>query len=160
MEELFEKIEDNYLVSNLGRVLNIKREIFMKTRLDKQGYEVLVLHVNGQSVNYSVHRLVATMFVPNPFNLPQVNHINGLKADNVFTNLEWVTSSQNNQHAFDVNLRKSGEEHYKAKLSKENVIMIRELLSEGLSHRYISTLFPVGRSTISKIAKGEIWKHD
>lgn len=160
MEELWSNpIEDNYLVSNFGKVYNIKRNIIMKTRYDRQGYEVLVIQAKGKPINVSVHRLVAKAFLENPLNLPQVNHRDGNKANNIVWNLEWVTASYNNQHAFDLDLRKSGELHHKAKLTCADVKDIRHLLSQGVSHRAIEKYFPVGRSTISKIANNEIWKH-
>lgn len=159
MEELFEKVGDNYLVSNNGVVINIKRDIVMKTRFDKQGYEVLVLQLNGRPTNCSIHRLVATCFLDNPYNLPQVNHIDGVKSNNIVSNLEWVTPSQNNQHAYDLSLRKQGEEHHKAKLNASDVNEIRDRLANGESHRYIASCYAVGRTTISKIAAGQIWKH-
>lgn len=160
MEELFEKIEDSYLISNLGRIYSVKRNIAMKTRFNKQGYEVITLYIDNKMFNCSVHRLVAISFVNNPFSLPQVNHIDGNKQNNTYTNLEWCTASENNQHAFDLKLRISGERHHKAKLTVEDVKEIRLLLAKGYSHRYLTRLFPVGRSTITKIANGEIWKHD
>ena len=88
-----------------------------------------------------------------------MNHRDGNKANNIVWNLEWVTASYNNQHAFDLDLRKSGELHHKAKLTCADVKDIRHLLSQGVSHRAIEKYFPVGRSTISKIANNEIWKH-
>jgi hypothetical protein len=159
MEELWSQpIEDNYLVSNFGKVFSIKRGIIMKTRYDKQGYEVLVLHSNTGAVNRSVHRLVALAFIPNALNLPQVNHIDGNKSNNFVNNLEWVSASVNNQHAFDLGLRKSGENHYKAKLTESDVKDIKYLLTQGVPQRAISKYFPVGRSTIAKIANNQIWK--
>jgi hypothetical protein len=160
MEELWsEIIEDNYLVSSLGKVYSITKDKLMKTRFDKQGYEVLVLHTKNGAVNRSVHRLVAKAFIPNPCNLPMVNHIDGDKTNNMVCNLEWSTSSRNNQHAFDTGLRKSGENHHKAKLSEQDVRDIQVMLSEGMPQRAIAKYFPVGRTTIAKIAKGQIWRH-
>lgn len=60
-----------------------------------KGYPGLV--VNGKSIK--IHRLVAQLFVPNPDNKPQVNHIDRCRHNNHYSNLEWVTQAENNEHA-------------------------------------------------------------
>ena len=107
-----------YEVSNLGRVRAKKRQItytnrhgVTRTRNDKPkiiagrktgGYFQVVLRKNGTVKQPVLHRLVADAFIPNVFNKPQVNHIDGDKLNNVVSNLEWVTSSENCWHAFNV----------------------------------------------------------
>lgn len=65
----------------------------------------------------SIHRLVAKAFIPNPYKLPQVNHIDGDKTNNKVSNLEWCTASYNVRHAFAHNLRKN-KKGIENKLSK------------------------------------------
>lgn len=64
------------------------------------GYKYIKLCKGGTTKGFSIHRLVAMAFIPNPDNKPQVNHINGKRDDNRIENLEWVTVSENHLHAY------------------------------------------------------------
>jgi len=87
-----------YEVSNLGNVRNSRNRI-MKTYTVNSGYQCLKFSVNTKRTHHLVHRLVAEEFIPNPDNLPEVNHIDENKYNNNVSNLEWVTSSANKQHS-------------------------------------------------------------
>lgn len=105
--------ENCYQVSDLGRFRSIDREIVYSTgRIQKlkgqllspskqrTGYYTVGLYdQNHKGKTLSAHRVVASHFVPNPNNLPEVNHIDGDKSNNSAINLEWVTAKTNNQHA-------------------------------------------------------------
>ena len=98
--------EGLYEVSSYGRVKSLKRyksnnggiplikERILKPYNDKKGY----LNVRLRNKNFKVHRLVAQAFIPNPNNLPQVNHKNEDKSDNRVDNLEWCTAKYNNTY--------------------------------------------------------------
>lgn len=86
-----------YEVSNLG-ALRSKRHGALRPFINRDGYLVATLSVEGQRIRTGVHRLVASAFLPNPENKAQVNHINGNKQDNRVENLEWMTCSENNLH--------------------------------------------------------------
>lgn len=103
--------EGRYMVSNLGRVQSIGREVdypngvkinlskrILKLTTHKYGYKIASMNMNGHNKKVGVHILVAKAFIPNPDNKPQVNHIDGDKANNNVSNLEWVTSAENASH--------------------------------------------------------------
>lgn len=85
----------------------------LKPTITKKGY----LRVDLKGKGYSVHRLVAMAFIPNPLNKPQVNHIDGNKNNNNVKNLEWCTNSENQKHAVANGLHRSlsGDDHYTKK---------------------------------------------
>jgi hypothetical protein len=79
------------------------------------GYWKIILFSKNIQKSYYVHRLIAQAFIPNPNNMPCVNHINGIKTDNSISNLEWCTRSENIRHAYDNGLIKSGKDHVQSK---------------------------------------------
>ena len=99
----------NYSVTEDGRVINNKTNRELKPILGRNGYYQVSLCNSGKIKNVSIHRLVASAFLNNDENNREVNHINGIKTDNRVQNLEWNTSSENRQHAFDTGLKKYTE---------------------------------------------------
>ena len=98
--------EGLYQVSNFGRVASLGRKIsrrltstlILKQYLLPNGYLFIRLSKNSKYTNKLVHRLVAEAFIPNPNNLPQVNHKDEDKTNNVWSNLEWVSASRNSNY--------------------------------------------------------------
>ena len=107
--------EGLYMVSDLGRVKSVERYVkgrYSNTQRVKEkiktqsvkdnGYLIVSLYKNNKSSQKYVHRLVAEAFIPNPDNLPEVNHKDGNKQNNCINNLEWCTSKENNWHRYHV----------------------------------------------------------
>ena len=103
-----------YEVSDHGEVRNTKRGNVLKYRVDKNGYCVISFKQGKKTLNRTIHRFVASSFVRNPKALPEVNHKDGDKTNNFWKNLEWVTESQNMQHAHDTGLicMPTGDNHW------------------------------------------------
>lgn len=92
----------------------------------KWGYNIICTHYNGKQMLEKVHRIVAILFIPNPENKPQVNHINGNKDNNCKENLEWVTCSENIKHSYANGLSEKTRESAKIR-GKINSNVIAQL---------------------------------
>jgi hypothetical protein len=96
------QIEDfNYLITTDGQVISIYYNKPICQWIDNTGYLQVKIKKDGKWYYRRVHRLVAEAFIPNPDNLPQVNHKNGDKTDCSMFNLEWCTNKDNTQHGYD-----------------------------------------------------------
>ena len=129
--------EGKYRVSTKGEVYSeisgkILKQFYRGSRPDNK-YLVINLCENNKQKTVGVHRLVAQAFIPNPNNLPCVNHIDGNKDNNCVENLEWCTYSENNYHAFRTGLKKipSGTRNKNSKLTYDEVVEIKKSLILG-----------------------------
>ena len=96
----------NYAIDENGNVWSLRFNKKLKPSDNRSGYMSVVLVADKKYHSKSVHRLYAQAYLPNPNDLPCVNHINGNKTDNRLENLEWCTASHNIQHAYDTGLKK------------------------------------------------------
>lgn len=151
--------EKTYEISSLGRVRSLdrldRRGVFHKGIIRKivpnnLGYSTIFLRIGDIRKLKKIHRLVAEAFIPNPENKPEVNHKDGVKANNHVDNLEWVTKSENELHAYRTGAKSYGERHPLSKLSDEDVINIRLLYTRGdITQSQIADYYRVNQSFVS-----------
>lgn len=96
----------DYFVSDEGFIMNKVGHI-LKPRHDKDGYCIVRICECGQYIRLKLHRVVAEHFIPNPDNLPQVNHKDGDKDKCGVGNLEWCTGRYNTQHSYNTGLHET-----------------------------------------------------
>lgn len=108
-----------------------------------------------------VHRLVAKAFISNPSGKPYVNHKDGDKRNNLPNNLEWVTPSENGQHASLNGLLgdQRGTKNPSAKLSEDDVLDIRNLNLAGVMKKDIAEAYSMSRAMITHVCNRHSWKH-
>ena len=126
MEEIWKSIPgfEDYTVSNLGRVMN-KHGRIMKPSNHKQGYKLIGLKKDKKLYGKQVHRLVALAFIPNPNNLPQVNHKDECKNNNCVDNLEWCDAKYNINYGTGIS--RSAASRKGRKMSEETKHKISEI---------------------------------
>ena len=146
----------NRLSINRNKVCNLKGKILKK--VIRNGYEHIMISSGNLRFVKKVHRLVAEAFIPNPENKRCVNHKDGNKLNNHVSNLEWVTHSENNKHAYDFNLKKPiiGKKVFTCKLYEKEVLEIR---ASNLTAYKLAKLFCVSKSNIASILHRKSWKH-
>lgn len=120
-----EGYEGIYQVSNEGRVRNISKNPYkmMKPHCNQRGYCQVTLSKNNKYIMAAIHRLVAKAFIPNPSNLPQVNHKDEKKDNNIVENLEWCDNKYNSNYG--TRGERIGEKLKGIKFSEERKIKMR-----------------------------------
>lgn len=156
----------NYTVHKEGIVISHynKRPLAIQWyKKNKQGkivpYPRVRIRKDGKSFWIALHRLIAELFIPNPENLPHINHKDGDRFNNHFSNLEWCTHQQNIEHAMENDLNPKGERHGIAVATEEIVREIRKLREDGLTYPVISEIVGLKRRTVEAIGSGQNWKH-
>ena len=130
-------------------------------KVEINGYLYVNLSKPGGARQHLLHRLVAKAFIPNPFDLPQVNHIDGNKLNNRVENLEWVTAQGNIDHAIATSLRSDvGVANNNATLDEIAVTCIFNTHRSGwFTYVQLAKMFGVNPPCIYKICTGRSWKH-
>lgn len=167
--------EGYYQISDMGRVKSIERiiesgqhylterknkEIILKQSLSKCGYPQICLQKNGIKKTLTTHRLILNTFIGDSD--LECNHKDGNKQNNKLENLEWVTQSENEKHAYRTGLKsKRGEKNCFAKLTQKAVMDIRGKIKDKENTKKYRTIiadsYNVTERTISRIVNNENW---
>ena len=118
------KIKDfeNYCIYDNGDVINLNTNKILKGSIGENGYKYYRLSKNNNKKMFYAHRLVAEHFIDNPYSLPVINHKDGNKLNNNVDNLEWVSHSENSEHAHQnklINKRKKSKYYEKDEQGEE-----------------------------------------
>lgn len=150
MDSVLIKTTPEYEFYSDGRIWSNYKKDFLKLKLDKDGYLMVTLYVKGKRKDYFVHRLMAETFILNPYNLPQVNHINEVKTDNSVRNLEWCDCKYNINYGTGLERRAfSQRNNYRSKQV--------EMCDLNWKHEaYFPSLGEAARQT--GIPKQSVWK--
>lgn len=173
-EEIWKDVvgyEGIYCVSSLGNIKSLPRngtvnhERILIGGIDLNGYKIVRFSRDNKSATKSFHRVVATAFIENPFNYPQVNHIDGCKTNPSAKNLEWCDAKYNKLHSIHVLGKKRKPDTYSSKpiiqCDKEGkeIAIFRTLRAAGLA-------LSINNGNISsclngryKSAGGYLWKY-
>lgn len=156
--------ESYYEISNYGRVRSLygryKNCEFKKPYVRNDGYVVINLVKDKKQKTFYIHKLVAEYFVENNnCKNTEVNHIDGNKQNNLYSNLEWCSSGENKLHAYNNGLTKRGSDRPSSKLSEDDVKKIPQLIKDGYSIKEISIKFGVSTTSIHHVLKGRNFRY-
>lgn len=160
-----EPFNEYYEISNRGRLRVLKgRQGTQKGKILKPvanrstniRYQYTFKAPGAQPSTQLVHRMVALAFIPNPDDLPEVNHKDGDGLNNCVDNLEWVTRQENMKQAWETGLMKRGADNHATKLTDDQIREIRRRATdEGESQRKLALEFGISASHCSNIVSGK-----
>ena len=143
-------LNGEYQISNKGNIKHNNR--ILKSHKDRDGYLIINIYYDKRFNSFKIHRLVAKTFIPNPNNLPQVNHIDCNKQNNNVENLEWCTLQDNISHAVRNKLLKNRD--YSKRYKKVNQYDLNgNLIKTWNSIKEAGNELGICTSTITKVCK-------
>jgi hypothetical protein len=148
---------EDYCITEDGQIWSKRTKKFLKLQNHNRGYALITLSVNAKRKPEVVHRFVARAFVDNPNKYNEINHKDGDKKNNHFTNLEWCSRSDNNTHKCRILGKGRGIGNGAHKLTEQEVLEIRSRRHEV--QKRLGEEFGVDQSVISDIINRKIWKH-
>lgn len=164
--EIWKSVDEfngDFQISNMGRIKSMMLvkngkystgEKLLKTAILEDGYAKVAINRSGKIKKRSIHRLMALAFIPNPDNLPEVNHINTIKNDNRLENFEWITKLGNMQHANMMGRIKKYTHH---KITEDTAREIKIKLRDGTSVKEIVNYYNMPVSTVYGIKYNKRW---
>ena len=136
-------VEEFYSIKKDGAIISKKTGRELKAKINSSnGYKEVVLRVNKKSEFWRVNRLVALKYIPNPNNLPVVNHKDNVKINNDVKNLEWLTQRENSQYS----------------ARKLNWEIVENIRKSTLKQAEIAKLYGIHQSMVSLIINNKTWK--
>ncbi len=160
-----EGYEGHYQISTFGRIKSFSngKIKILTPYVTPNGYLMVSLFSGKKKKRLSIHRLVAKTFIPNPKNLPVVDHKFGNKFDNYVENLEWVSYAENTARAINMGLVKTkGEENPCAVISDEDAAYCRKVYirrDKEFGAAALGRKFGISKSSMCKIVTGKSYKH-
>lgn len=162
----YKNVKDMYIISNTGKIKNIKSNKYIKGSLSHNGYVRIKLQNNDGSARYHpLHRLVLLHFgLFKKLNKPTVNHKDGNKLNNSITNLEWNDYSEQQLHSVKIGLRGVGEHHVNNKYSEQFIHSICKLIEKGYKPKEMCNILNIPysrsiKSLVKNIRLKYTWKH-
>ena len=153
--------EDIYLISNFGRVKNKNTSKVLKERYTTTGCARVNLSKSGEMATHRVHRLVGTHFIPNPDNLPEINHINEDKTDNRVENLEWCDRGYNVNFGSRIEKQKSKVSKPVRQLSKRGEIISSypSIIQAGRENKLSNSCISACCRGLRHTCGGYVWQY-
>ena len=144
-----------YAIDTDGAVYSHKSSRYLTQHKHNHGYRVVSLSEDGCTIQMLTHRLVAMTYIPNPDNLPTVNHIDGDKTNNSVSNLEWMSYKDNNQHAIDTGLTTKQSNKHDDTLAHR----VCQLLMDGWKQVDVTRSLGLDKSDVKQIRYSGFYSH-
>ena len=155
-----------FWITETGVLISRRTRKVLTQALSETGYWTHASRIGGRKsgfhINVRIHRCVGWAFIPNPDNKPFINHKDGIKTNNHYTNLEWVTNQENIDHAKSMGLLKplKGEQVFGALLKDEDVPKVRELYASGnYTYFQLAEIFNSSIHSIGDCVRRDSYRH-